>query len=316
MKDNQTITFASSVKEEIAANPRNNLEKRALLASFLKINGHVRLGNKTQIILDSESAQTAKLLYGFLHELYGVSIRFSYTRAAGFLKRVLYHVIVDDADAILKDLTLDPLGVGFPEDPQFFENGFAAFLAGAFLASGSVNDPNGSYHLEIRVADEGYAQWFAKNWTRAGGHAFTPKVAQRRNHYIIYLKRSEEIGNFLILVGAQEACFHYEDVRVARDYRNVSNRLQNLDTANMGKTLYAAERQLEEINFLEEKGLIEKFNNPKIRILCRLRKENPEVSLWDLADLLSQEIAATVSKSNINHLFREIHQTYEEARGE
>ena len=313
MKNENTLTFAGSVKEEIALKERNSSQKRALLASFLKLNGHIRFVKKqTQLTLDSESASIAKLLYSCINDVYHLPARFSYTRSAGFLKRVVYHVIVDGADVILNDLHLDPLGDGVPEEESFWKEELPDYLTGAFLATGSVNDPMGkSYHLEIRCADENYAKWFAKAWGKAVGHAFTPKVAKRRNHYVVYLKSSEQISNFLILVQAENACFYYEDVRVARDYRNVTNRLMNLDTANMSKSLSAGARQAEEIAFLKERGLLKKIRNPKSQILCELRLKNPEMTLSDIADSLSKELSATVSKSNVNHLFREIHALYE-----
>ena len=280
------------------------------------MNGHIRFsGGKVQLALDSPSASTAKLLHSCVNDVYGLPTRFSYTRSAGFLKRVVYHVIIEQAEPIIQDLNLNPLGGGLPTDESFWKEELPDYLAGAFLASGSVNDPTGkTYHLEIRCHDVEYAKWFEKTWSKAANRSFHPRVSERRNGFIIYLKNSEEISNFLILVGAEDACFYYEDVRVARDYRNVTNRLFNLDTANMNKTLSAGARQVEEIKYLQEKGVLSKIQNPKSEILCRLRLENPEMPLSDLADLLSQEISSTVSKSNINHLFREIHQLYEQEK--
>ncbi len=312
----QVMTFAASVKEEIASKEKTDAEKRALLASFIKLNGHIRLvKGKTRLILDSPIASIAKALYACIHDVYGVSARFSYTRSAGFLKRVVYHVIVEDADRIIDDLELNPFSDELPNDETFFKDEIAAYLGGAFLASGSVNDPNcRSYHLEIRCQDEKYAKWLSRIWAKAATHSFHPRVSQRRNGYLVYLKSSEEIADFLIFVGAENACFYYEDVRVARDYRNVTNRLVNLDTANLSKSLSAGARQVEEIKFLQEKNALSKIKNPKSEIVCRLRLENPEMPLAEIAELLSEEISATVSKSNVNHLFREIHELYEKER--
>ncbi len=310
----QVQTFTSSVKEEIAAKDRNNDQKRALLASFLKLNGHISFNKgKTKLTLDSPFAPIAKSLYGAIRDVYGVSSRFSYTRSAGFLKRVVYHVIIDDAAKIIDDLNLDPLKDDFENADFPFKEETSDYLSGAFLAAGSVNDPNcRSYHLEVRCQDEKYAKRLLKIWDRS--HSFHPRISKRRNGYIVYLKSSEEIADFLIFVGAENACFYYEDVRVARDYRNVTNRLTNLDTANLSKSLSAGSRQVEEIKFLQQTGALSKIKNPKSEIVCRLRLENPEMPLSEIAELLSEEIAASVSKSNVNHLFREIHELYEKER--
>ncbi len=310
------MTFAASVKEEIASKEKTDADKRALLASFIKLNGHIRfVKGKTRLILDSPIASIAKSLYACIHDVYGVSARFSYTRSAGFLKRVVYHVIVEDSEKIIDDLNLNPFDDDSQSNESFYKDEISAYLGGAFLAAGSVNDPScRSYHLEIRCQDEKYAKWLAKIWMKSPTHSFHPKVSKRRNGFIVYLKSSEEIADFLIFVGAENACFYYEDVRVARDYRNVTNRLINLDTANLSKSLSAGARQVEEINFLKEKGVLSKIKNPKSEIACRLRLENPEMPLAEIAELLSEEINTTVSKSNVNHLFREIHELYEKER--
>ncbi len=314
--EGQVQTFASTVKEEIVSKERNYAEKRALLLSFLKLNGHIRLNKGSlSLILDSPQANIAKYLYSCIHDVYGVSSRFSYTRSAGFLKRVVYHVIVDDAEKIMNDLNVDFLSDESSGSEGLLKDQISDYLAGAFLATGSVNDPNcRSYHLEIRAQDEETAKALMKIWAKSASHSFHPRVSKRRNGFIVYIKSSEEIADFLIFVGAENACFYYEDVRVARDYKNVTNRLINLDTANLSKSLTSGARQLEEINYLEEIGALTKIKNPKTEIVCRLRKENPEMPLSEIARLLSEEIASSVSKSNVNHLFREIHQLYEKER--
>ncbi len=314
--EGQTQTFASSVKEEIVNKERNFGEKRALLLSFLKLNGHVRLSKGSlSLILDSPQAKIAKYLYSCIYDVYGVSSRFSYTRSAGFLKRVVYHVIVDDAKKIMDDLNVDPLSDENTNVGGILKDEIADYLSGAFLATGSVNDPNcRSYHLEIRCQDEESAKSLMRIWGKSASHSFHPRLSKRRNGFIVYIKSSEEIADFLIFVGAENACFYYEDVRVARDYKNVTNRLINLDAANLSKSLNTGARQIEEIKYLEETGAISKLKNPKTEIICRLRKENPDMPLSELAKLLSEEIASSVSKSNVNHLFREIHQLYEKER--
>lgn len=316
----RTVSFAREVKEEIASFPRDDVNKRALLSSFVKINGHIRLlsGGKESLELSSEAAPIAKLLYEYLHSLYGVDVRFSYTRSPGFLKRVNYHVLVDNEAAdICNDLQVDPLSEEMPKGPFVGDEQSASYLAGAFLAAGSVNDPRStSYHLEISFTDEEYARWFLKMWGRLASHHFSPKMAERRKRWIVYLKKSEEIADFLIIIGAKESCLRFEDVRVNRDYANVTNRLQNLDEANMRKTLSSGERQLKEIAYFEEHGGISSFHNEKLTILCSLRKKHPEASLDELAGSLSEELASSCSKSNVNHLFRFLDEEYKRSTHE
>ena len=187
----------------------------------------------------------------------------------------------------------------------------AGYLAGAFLASGSINSPKSSnYHLEISLDSENYAKWMIHLFKRYKNIDIVPKIAPRRNKYILYFKKSDRIAEFLALVGAINSCMDFENIRVDRDFMNSANRLSNFDTANMKKSFETANRQKEEIKFIDSKLGIDNITNKKMRILCSLRLENETASMKELAELLSLEINEPVSKSNINHLFRAIHELY------
>ena len=95
-----------------------------------------------------------------------------------------------------------------------------------------------------------------------------------------------------------------------RDFANIGNRLSNLDKANDNKKSKASERQTKEILWLKEKGILDEMENAKISIVADLRLANPSASMEEIAELLSEEIASEVSKSNVNHLFRAIHERY------
>ena len=312
----KTVSFAASVKEECAALSRPDEEKRSLLSSFVKINGRYHISSEGSALeLVSESSSIAKAIYGYLHDLYGVEVRFAYSRSAGFLKRVLFHVLVErEADDILNDLGIDLLTGKLPSFALQTSEKQAACLCGAFLAAGSVNDPRSShYHLEIAFGDPNYAKWFLHLWCQIQNHHFSAKAVERRGKTVLYLKRAEEISDFLVLIGAQDGCLRFEDVRVDRDFSNIGNRLQNLDSANMGKTIKASERQTKEIAFFVNALGYEKIENEKLKALMKLRLSHPDASLGELARLLSEEFASEVSKSNVNHLFRRLDEEYRKA---
>jgi cell division protein WhiA len=313
----KTLSFAASVKEECAALSRPDEEKRSLLSSFVKTTGRLhKTSDGTSLELVSESAAIAKAVYGDLRDLYGVAVRFAYTRSAGFLKRVNYHIIVErEVDDILDDLGIDLLEGKLPSFALQTTEQQAAYLCGAFLAAGSVNDPSSShYHLEIALSESAYAKWFLHMWRQIANHHFSAKAVERRGKTVLYLKKAEEISDFLVLIGAQEACLRFEDIRVDRDFANIGNRLQNLDSANMGKTLKASERQVQEINYFV--GLLgyEGIENIKLRSLMKLRIAHPDATLEELSKMLSEELASEVSKSNINHLFRYLDEEYQKAK--
>ena len=317
MAAHESISFARLVKEESAKAERSVSEKKALLSSFVRINGYLRIRGKQEgLELSSESSTIAQCVYQYLHELYGVDVRFAYTRSAGFLKRMVYHVIVDDeAGKILEDLEVDFFNPEKPKNVISSSEEVAAYLTGAFLAGGSVNNPaSRSYHLEICVKDEGFAKFLLKIWSKYQPHPFSCKLSKRRNQFVLYLKRGDEISDFLVLMGAKDQCLAFEDVRISRDFSSIGNRLSNLDTANYGRVVLASKRQIEEINYLFEKEGKENISNPKLLALMELRVKNPDASLDELSKLLSEELNTEISKSNVNHLLRYVHTHAEELR--
>ena len=317
MATRESISFARLVKEESAKAERSVSEKKALLSSFVRINGYLRIRGKQEgLELSSENSAIAKCVYQYLHELYGVDVRFAYTRSAGFLKRMIYHVIVDDeASKILDDLEVDFFNPERPKNIISSSEDVAAYLTGAFLAGGSVNNPHSrSYHLEISVKDEGFAKFLLKIWSKYQPHPFSCKLSKRRNQFVLYLKRGDEISDFLVLMGAKDQCLAFEDVRISRDFSSIGNRLSNLDTANYGRVVLASKRQIEEINYLFEKEGKENISNPKLLALMELRVKNPDASLDELSKLLSEELNTEISKSNVNHLLRYVHTHAEELK--
>ncbi len=314
MADMKTLSFAKEVKEEIAREEWPEEEVRSLLSAFCKINGSFsRRDGRESLDISSESAQIAKSLYGWIKHLYGVDVRFAYSRQVGFKKKVRFHVLVDEPDYVLGDLEVDFLTPKIPKTVVATSEQSAAYLAGAFLAGGSVTDPSSTnYHLEVAFSSESDARWFCHLVNKVQNHQFTAKFTKRRTQWIVYLKSSDQISNFLILVGATQSCLKFENVRVDRDFSNSVNRLQNLDNANMGKTLAASKRQKIEIQKIIDKFGWDSVPNLKMRILMELRLENDDASLDELAGMMSERLNSTVTKSNVNHIFRKIHAEYGE----
>jgi DNA-binding protein WhiA len=168
--------------------------------------------------------------------------------------------------------------------------------------------------LEIALADEGFAKALSHEWNKAANHQFNSKIVKRRQQFVVYLKRSDEISDFLILIGAKEACLQFENVRVDRDFANIDNRLRNIDTANYAKTEKAAERQVEEIHYFLKTLGYDRIDNPKLKALMALRLAHPDATLDELRVLLSEELNTAISKSNVNHLFRYLDQEYRKAQ--
>ena len=317
MKKKEGPSFAFLCKEEVASKEFDDDEIRPFLSAFCRQNGSFRIsGGVSELDFSCESAKIARLIYGLGKRRYGVSARFAYSRSMGFYKRTKYHVLFPNPERIMEDLEIAFLERIRPNECVKSVTQYPAFLAGAFCASGSVNDPSSSnYHLEITHYDERDAKWLLHLFAKTNGGQFHPRLIQRRNQYVIYLKKSEEISDFLIAIGATQCCLKFEDIRVSRDFSNIGNRLEILDRANLDKSMSASKQQILYIEDYMNRVGVEHIHNPKLRLLMDLRLENPEASMDELAKLMSEEFAMTISKSNVNHLFRFLKQEYEAAHG-
>ncbi len=311
-------SFARKVKEEIIDKPFVKKRLKALLSAYIKTTGFVSYGTNLSIIVRTENAKIARFIYSLFVSMYGVKPKLSYTKKMKLNKNITYSIEVkEDIKEILDDLKIKFLVDKIDASIVSNDDCIGGYLSGCFLASGSCNSPkNANYHLEMQFSNFEYAKSVEKLIKKHRSKAFTPHLMKRRNNYVVYLKRSDQIASFLILIGAIEACMEFENVRVERDYRNIDNRWQICDAANLKKTLDSARVQLEDIKIIESHIPNEKIRSEKMRWLMRLRKENDESSLRELAELMSDIFDIEISKSNVNHLFRQIHDLAESLRSE
>ena len=312
MSDTFVPSFSFSVKEELASLDYSKEEGRALLSGFIKSNGSFRLSNgKETLDLSTESSKVAMLLYKLVAMIYGIQGHFAYTRGVGSRKAIRYHCLIPSCDVVLKDVEVDFFNSKVPSFVSENKDSSAAYLQGVFLAVGYVSDPrNKNYHLEFPFSDKSYATWISHLINKAVDGNFESKIVERRKQSVVYIKRSEKISEFLAYLQASNSCLDFENARVDRDFANIGNRLRNLDGANQRKKEAASETQLREILFLKERGVLQSVRNIKTILLCDLRIANPDASMESLAEMLSEEMGMSISKSNINHLFRSIHELY------
>ena len=313
------VTFSVAVKEEIASGVDLSKERvLALLSAYIRINGVISfVSKKTNVILKSENAKIIKFIYKHLKDLFPhYLISLDYKKKSNNKKKVNYFLTIDDAEELLDELSVRYLEGKISKEIVYDDETISGYLAGAFLASGSSNSPETSnYHLEISVVDESYAKWLSKLFFKYHKIEMNPKITVRRDKYIIYFKKSDQISNFLIVIGATNCCMEFENQRAYRDFSNNANRLINLDTANMNKTLEISLKQIEEIRYIDDVLGIHNFHNPKKEMLCYLRLDNESASMSELANMLSKEFGYVITKSNVNHLFRDLHELYLKLKG-
>ena len=188
-----------------------------------------------------------------------------------------------------------------------------AYLAGAFLAGGSVNSPNKSnYHLEISTQNQDLAKFICKLMLR---FHLPAKQIKRRNQEVVYLKASDKISDFLRCVGASDAVFTFEDSRIQRDFMNSLTRLDNCELANEMKSITAGKKQLEDIQWIETYRSLDTLPE-KLQHAAFARKELPEASLNELCDYCAEVYDETISKSGMKHRLAKIRELAEQYRKE
>ena len=297
------ISFSRQVKEEIVFNEFDSCCKKALLLAVLKINGNLSLTSQgMQLQLRTENAKIASKVHKLLKDLYQPNIEFLVSKKMKLRKNNIYILRITKAKEILDDLQL--LSRTIPNE-EILKNDCCAraYLAGAFLAAGSVNDPSTSnYHLEVSCQSHDLAIYIQETMNRFGLNA---KYIERRNKDVIYIKSAEKIGDFLRIVCAQKSLMDFENQRIDRDFSNNINRWDNCVIANEMKTMKTGANQLADIEVIDTYNAWGEFDEKTI-IIGNLRKKNPDVSLADLASLYIEETGQSISKSGINHQLKKI----------
>ncbi len=189
-------------------------------------------------------------------------------------------------DIELKDITIEN------------EELLKSIVRGAFLGSGSINNPENKYHMEMIFSTQNNADYIYHILKK---NEIKVKRMQRKYGYSVYIKDGEGISRFLAFIGANTAVIKFEEIRVLRDMKNSINRQVNCETANLTRTINAAVKQIEKINKLKESGQFEKL--PKdLKELAQTRLENPDASLVELGQMLSNPLG----KSGVNHRLKKI----------
>ena len=173
-----------------------------------------------------------------------------------------------------------------------------AFLRGAFLAGGSVTDPEKRYHLELSTTHWKVSR---ETGTLLLEMELPAKETERKGSSVLYYKQSEAIEDFLTVIGAPVSAMAVMEAKIEKDWRNEANRKTNCDSANVDKAVAASQEQLAAIRKLEERAVLETLPE-KLQQTATLRREHPEMTLSELAELHEPPI----SKSAVNHRMRKL----------
>ncbi len=307
------MSYTSEVKKELTTLEVHREHAKAELTALIRMNGSVSIYNQSLVLnIQSENAAIARRMYSLLKDHYNSEGELLVRRKMKLKKNNIYIVrLKHGVRELLDELEIFD-GLSFKthvsEEIMMNEQKQRSYLRGAFLAGGSVNSPETSrYHLEIYSNYEDHNQDICQIMNQFD---FNARTIERRNGYITYLKEAEKIADFLALVGAHNSMMRFEDIRIVRDMRNSVNRLVNCENANMNKTIDAAAKQIENIEFIDEMVGLDKLPI-KLKEIAVLRLENPDVSLKELGEMVP---SGEISKSGINHRIRKINEYADKLR--
>ena len=296
------MSFSNDVKNELSRLETNEVCcDKAELLGVLRMSGAIVIrGMNIGIHFSTENAALARRVLQILKNNYQVQTEVVITRSRRLKKNNRYQVRVLPAPQVnipMTELQLLSMESDLKNPLLTKQCCKRAFLRGAFLGGGSISRPSSDYHLEMVTGNEDFARSIIKVM-----HTFSmkAKLTDRKNDYIVYLKDGESITNFLRVIGAHNSMMEFEGVRVLKEMRNNVNRRVNCETANLGKVVKAAVRQVNCIKFIDEHMGLSELPEA-LQETAKLRLKYPEASLNELV-----EYSGGIGKSGINHRLKKL----------
>lgn len=298
------MSFTTKLKEEISKGSIERISALPELSAFIKYNNGISLN---KIILTIENASVARRIYKLIKCLYDINIKVIIRNQKRFRVKQIYILeISENTNKIFADLQIYSTNKDFlntylldtTEDK-------IAFLKGAFLACGSISDPSTSgYHMEyvIRLKKEALEIQNLLSY-----FSISSKILKRANRYMTYIKNAENISDIIKMFGATNSLFYFEDIRIYRDHKNMVNRLNNCEVANQDKAIKASLDQMENIIYLKNHDLINLLDN-RTKDIILYREKYPNITLNELAKIISLETNKPITKSGVNHCFIKVRQ--------
>ncbi|SHH58848.1 hypothetical protein SAMN02745245_01681 [Anaerosphaera aminiphila DSM 21120] len=312
------MSFSSIVKNEVAKIKVDDVcdvisELCGLVPTCgsLKFN---RLG--ITIYFNTENAAVARRIFTFLKGYYSEEVEVMVSKSKQLKKRNVYSIILKESGAV-KALLYD---IDFLKSENVFMLNYRprgiiedvsckkAYIRGAFLGAGSITNPERSYHFEFVCEEVEHAEFLSEIINSFG---LNSKIVMRKENYIVYLKEAEQIADLLTIIGATKALLEFENIRVVKSVNNQVNRLVNLETANMNKTIDASLSQIADIEFIDKTIGIDRLPR-NLREVAEIRLKNDSISLKEIGD----ELNPPIGKSGVNHRLKKIKEIANKLRSE
>ena len=298
------MSFTVTIKEEIVKTESTESELIAELSGYIRNNSII---SKDKITMTTENNFIVERIINSIKDIFDITPKVKEIGNLNFSKNTLYEITIkDELNKVLKTLGIKEDNKYLDTVPEYIVGAneeIRGYLRGVFLGSGSINDPKKSrYHMELLINKPEESVFVQKLLNIFDLNA---KILNREKGYMIYIKEAEKISDFLRIINANKAVMYYEDVRVYRDKKNKTNRLNNCEQANMDKIIENATSQIEDIEIIEEnEGLV--LLDDKVREALEYRKKYPETSLKELAEIISLETNKPITKSGLNHRLKKL----------
>ncbi len=279
------MSFSSDIKQELNKNSNlsnKDIVKQELIGYFITKNTNIINGKQIKFSTESD---------------------YNINRFSKLLSNLnINHKIDMSGKSFVITLKVKDINFVCIENEQIYlkleeniqEEKAKSIIRGAFMGSGSINNPEKEYHLEIDLSNKHNLEELYKIIEKLGIHVKTFQTS-------IYLKDGEEISKFLALIGASRAVLNFEDIRIQKEMRGKVNRLVNCETANLNKTINASIEQIAAIKKLQKMGKFNKLDD-NLKDIAILRLENPDMSLIELGKKLKEP----VGKSGVNYRLKKI----------
>lgn len=301
------MSFTATVKDEVTRLSLTRLEDISELSAIFRISADI----SDYIVLSLENNSVARRCFKLIKNIYGITPSVT-VRNKKLGKGFTYILTLrSSVKEILEDLSIIDNDKYLTVPKEYIisdEDSLRAYLRGVFLVSGSVNDPKTSrYHLEFVLDTKEYAEFINK---LLNSYNLNSRIIKRERNYTVYIKEAEKISDFLRVIKAFSAVMYFEDIRIYRDHKNMTNRLNNCEQANIDKVFLTASKQLKDIEKLYELDIVNLLDD-KLREVIEYRMKYKESSLQELADIISLETGTVITKSGLNHRFRKIREILE-----
>ncbi len=315
------MSFSSDVKGELSRHVSTARHCQiAETAAIISMCGGISISRRDRYCLriQTENLSVARKYFTLLKKAFNIDTEVSIRQNTYLKKTRTYLVLVKSHEDTMRILTAAKLidrDGEIRETLSLHDNLVIqrsccrrAFIRGAFLAAGSMTDPEKSYHFEIACASREKAEQLREI---INSFDMDAKIVQRKKYHVVYLKEGSQIVDILGVMGAHVALMDLENVRILKEMRNSVNRKVNCETANIHKTVSAAVKQIEDIEYIRNRKGFESLPD-NLAEMARLRLEHPDATLKELGEMLDPP----VGKSGVNHRLRKLCAIAEELRGD